>query len=151
MTTQEGPSNKIANHSICADWMARELVTAGPLDSVGHARELLQQHRINQLPIIEDGKLIGIDTDRDLRTKEYVPQSSRQIALEKVMTRDVITLEPASTLVEAATVLRHKRIGSVPIVDGGRLVGIVTRSDILDAFIGRKGKGRRHASADHKA
>jgi len=67
------------------------------------------------------------------------------------MTRDVITLEPASTLVEAATVLRRKRIGSVPIVDGGRLVGIVTRSDILDAFIGRKGKGRRHASADHKA
>ena len=69
------------------------------------------------LPIIEDGKLIGIATDRDLRTKEYV---------------------------------RQKRIGSVPIVDGGRLVGIVTRSDILEAFIGRKAKGR-HPSADQKA
>jgi acetoin utilization protein AcuB len=147
------PGNKMANNLTCEDWMARELITAGPLDSIGHARELLEKHRINQLPIIEDnGKLAGIATDRDLRTKEYVPQSSYEIPLETVMSRDVITLEPHCTLVDAARVMRRKRIGSVPIVDGGRLVGILTRSDILEAFISeeraRTGDTTGH---DHKA
>ena len=66
MTTQDqakGLSNTMFNKLICEDWMARELVTAGPLDSVGRARELLQEHRINQLPIIKDDKLVGIVTD----------------------------------------------------------------------------------------
>src|SRR5208282_5532134 len=90
----KGLISKIANNLICEDWMARELVTAGPLDSVGRARELLEEHRINQLPIIKEGKLVGIATDRDLRTKEYIPQSSYEIPLELVMSRDVITLEP---------------------------------------------------------
>ena len=130
------PRHKTGLQSYCEDWMARELITAGPLDSVGHARQLLEKHRINQLPIIEDdGKLAGIATDRDLRTKEYVPQSSYEIPLELVMSRDVITLEPPCTLIDAALVMRRKRIGSVPIVDGGRLAGILTRSDILEAFI----------------
>ena len=59
-------SNKDPSSLRCEDWMARELITAGPLDSVGQARELLEKHRINQLPIIEDdGKLAGIVTDHD--------------------------------------------------------------------------------------
>ena len=133
--------------------MARELITAGPLDSVGHARELLEKHRINQLPIIEDdGKLAGIATDRDLRTKEYVPQSSHEIPLELVMSPDVITLEPHCTLVDAALVMRGRRIGSVPIVDGGRLVGILTRSDILEAFISEeRARAGDTPAPDHKA
>ena len=54
-------SNKDPSSLRCEDWMALELITAGPLDSVGQARELLEKHRINQLPIIEDdGKLAGI-------------------------------------------------------------------------------------------
>jgi CBS domain-containing protein len=93
----------------------------------------------NQLPIVKDGQLVGIATVRNLRTKEYVPQSSREIPLEAVMSHDVITSEPHTTLIEAALVLRRKRIGSVPIVDGGgHLVGILTRSDILEAFISRE-------------
>ena len=143
----------MADNLICEDWMARELITAGPLDSVGHARELLEKHRINQLPIIEDGgTLAGIATDRDLRTKEYVPQSSYEIPLELVMSRGVITLEPHCTLVEAAMVMRRKRIGSVPIVDDGRLAGILTRSDILEAFISEeRARAGDKPAPDHKA
>jgi acetoin utilization protein AcuB len=153
MTTQDqaqakGLSNTMFNKLICEDWMARELVTAGPLDSVGRARELLQEHRINQLPIIKDDKLVGIATDRDLRTKEYIPQSSYEIPLELVMSRDVITVEPHRALIDAVLVLRRKRIGSVPIVNNGRLVGILTRSDILEAFISEdKGRNERRTSA----
>ena len=85
----------------------------------------------------------------DLRTKEYLPQSSYEIPLELVMSRDVITVEPHCPLIDAVLVLRRKRIGSVPIVNNGRLVGILTRSDILEAFISEeKGwNGRQHASA----
>jgi|SRR5580658_7559425 CBS domain-containing protein len=151
MTIQDqakGLSNTMLNKLICEDWMARELVTAGPLDSVGRARELLQEHRINQLPIIKDDKLVGIATDRDLRTKEYIPQSSYEIPLELVMSRDVITVEPHRALIDAVLVLRRKRIGSVPIVNNGRLVGILKRSDILEAFISEeKGWSGKHASA----
>ena len=148
----KGLSNKMTNNLNCENWMTRELITAGPLDSVGHARELLEKHRINQLPIIKDGKLAGIATDRDLRTKEYVPQSSHEIPLELVMSRGVITLEPHCTLVEAAMVMRRKRIGSVPIVDGGRLAGILTRSDILEAFISEeRARAGDTPAPDHKA
>jgi CBS domain-containing protein len=91
--------------------------------------------------------LVGMVTDRDLRTKEHVPQSSHEIPLTMVMHHEVPTLEPHSTLIEAATVLRHKQLDSVPIVTKGRLVGIVTRSDILDAFIAREKHGSGPANA----
>ena len=135
----QDPSNRDPSTLTCENWMSRDMITAEPLDSVGHARELLQQHRINELPIVKDGRLVGIATDRDLRIKEYVPQSAHEIPLETVMSHGVITMGPLSTLTDAASVLRRRRIGSVPIVDGHRLVGIVTRSDILEAFIACEG------------
>jgi CBS domain-containing protein len=123
-------------NSTIASYQEGQGTAQARLESIGHSRELLEKHRVNQLPIIkDDGRLAGLVTDRDLRTKEYVPQSSYEIPLELVMSRDVITLEPHCTLIDAALVMRRKRIGSVPIVDGGRLVGILTRSDILEAFI----------------
>lgn len=131
----------------CENWMTRNVQTVESHESVGHARELLRKHHINQLAIVKDGKLVGMVTDRDLRTKEHVPQSSHEIPLAMVMHHEVATLEPHSTLIEAATVLRHKQLDSVPIVTKGQLVGIVTRSDILDAFIAREKHGSGPANA----
>jgi CBS domain-containing protein len=140
----------------CERWMTLEVHTVKPLDCVAHARALLEEHRINELPVVKDGMLVGIVTDRDLRDAfdsvttsaklagavEPVPQTPDAIPVEAVMTRNVITLAPHSSVVNAAVVMRRERIGSVPIVDGGCLAGIVTRSDVLDAFVSRE-NGRR--------
>jgi len=130
--------------------MKHPVATAKPRDSVRHARELMEKHRVNQLPVVVDGRLVGIVTDRDLRDAfpsvfELAEATGRHrrspgtdpaaIPVEDVMTRDVLTLAPAAFIADAARVMRRQRIGAIPIVDGGRLVGIVTRSDLLDALV----------------
>jgi acetoin utilization protein AcuB len=137
---------------ICGDWMIAKVQTVKPLDSVAHARALIEERRINQLPVVRNGVLVGIVTDRDLRdavnavttsasaagTVEPAPRAPEKIPVETVMTHNVITLSPHSSLVAAAELMRRQRIGSVPIVDGRELVGIITRSDILKAFVDRE-------------
>ncbi len=137
---------------ICEGWMELEVQTVKPRDSVAHARALLEERRINQLPVVKNGKLVGIVTDRDLRNAEntvttsarlagmaeQAPKTPDQIPVEAVMTSNVMTLSPHSSMVTAAGLMRRERIGSVPIVDGDSLVGIITRSDILEAFVARE-------------
>lgn len=143
------------------EWMRQPVHSVKPLDSISHARRLMVKHRVNQLPVVLDDRLVGIVTDRDLRDAfPSVFQSLEQefelergggarrhrfaskatpdpetIAVEDVMTRDVLSLTPSDTVEEAASQMRRQRVGSIPITRGGRLLGILTRSDILDAFI----------------
>jgi len=130
----------------CEDWMTSKLYTVGPGDSVDRARALLRTHRINQLPVISEGELVGIVTDRDLRGSGLTAAGASapskdagrvtgETPVESVMTHPAIALAPHSTLISAAEVICQQRIGSVPIADGGRPVGIVTRSDILEALV----------------
>jgi acetoin utilization protein AcuB len=130
-------------------WMKHPAVTVKPRDSVRHAREVMERHRVNQLPVVVDDHLVGIVSDRDVRDAfpsafESAEARARHrragidptsIPVEDVMTRDVLTLTPGTFVVDAARVMRRQRIGAIPIVDGARLVGIITRSDVLDAFV----------------
>ncbi|HEY8514097.1 MAG TPA: CBS domain-containing protein [Candidatus Binatia bacterium] len=141
------------------EWMSRPVHTVKPLDTIAHAREQMFRHRVNQLPVVRDGHVIGIVTDRDLRdafpsvfteieeaiTRELEPRRRRprardndpgKVAVEMVMTHEPMTLSPQDTMEDAARLMRRERFGAVPIVENGRLVGIVTRSDVLDAFLG---------------
>ena len=129
-------------------WMKHPVVGVKPRDSAAHARVLMAQHRINQLAVFEGPRLVGIVTDRDLRDAfpslaETVIRSRRRlpegadpsaIPVEDVMTHDVLTDEPDTPLADAARLLRRERIGALPVVSGGRVVGIVTRSDLLEAL-----------------
>lgn len=137
---KSGFGKLIESSSICGKWMSRKLYTVAPEDSVADARDLLRQHRINQLPVVSDGKLLGIVTDRDLRTARNVsPSASTELPIKSpvsaAMSHPAVALSSHSTLVNAAKVMRQQRIGSVLIVDGDSLQGILTRSDILDAFV----------------
>jgi acetoin utilization protein AcuB len=130
-------------------WMRHPVVTVKPRDSARHARETMERHRLNQLPVVTDGHLVGIVSDRDLRdafpsvfeSAEAAAQHRRagtdpaMIPVEDVMTREVLTLPPNVFVADAARLMRRERIGAIPIVEGARLVGILTRSDVLDAFI----------------
>jgi acetoin utilization protein AcuB len=124
-------------------WMRHPVVTVKPRDSILHAREVMEKHRFNQLPVVIDGRLAGIVTDRDLRDAfpsvfEGRPRPAADpstIQVEEVMTSGVLTLGPGAPVAEAARLMRRQRIGAIPIVDGGHLVGILTRSDLLAAFL----------------
>jgi acetoin utilization protein AcuB len=130
-------------------WMKMPPMTVKMRDSVAHARALLEEHRINQLPVVVNGKLVGMVTDRDLRdaaaavrvsskvagAKDDIEATPEQIPVEAVMSTKVLMLRPADTIQRAAELMRRERIGGVPVVDRGRLVGIITRSDVLDAFV----------------
>jgi acetoin utilization protein AcuB len=130
-------------------WMKHPVVGVKPRDSAAQARVLMAQHRVNQLPVFEGPQLVGIVTDRDLRDAfpslaETVIRSRRRlpkdadpsaIPVERVMTHKVLTVEPDTPLDDAARLLRRERIGAVPVVSSGRVVGIVTRSDLLEALV----------------
>ncbi len=132
------------------DWMNSPVHTVKPRDTVAHARELLERYRINQLPVVRDGVLVGIVTDRDLRNA--APSAAEQaaadlgqikdvldpgtIAVETVMTEQVFAVTPEDSLEDAVRIMRRERFGAIPVVDNKRrVVGIVTRSDVLDAFM----------------
>ncbi len=129
-----------------SQWMKHPVLTVKPHDSARHARETLERHRINQLPVVVDGRLIGIVTDRDLRDvfpsvldpprKPHRRSSAdpSAVPVTDVMSANVRTLESQTPITDAARLMRQERIGAIPVVDAGRLVGILTRSDVLDAF-----------------
>jgi acetoin utilization protein AcuB len=120
-------------------------MTIKPTDTLRHARERLAKYRINQLPVVVDDKLVGIVTDRDVR--DAYPSSLRLFyskdvdefgdlhTVEEIMTYNVVTVTPRTSLREAGHRLRRHRFGALPVVEQGKLVGIVTRSDVLDAML----------------
>jgi acetoin utilization protein AcuB len=130
------------------DCMTRSVVSVKPRDSVAHARAIMEERRINQLPVLEGPRLVGIVTDRDLRDtfpsvletvgrRRRSPKSAdpATIAVEDVMAHDVLTAAPGDSLASAAQLVRRQRIGALPVIQGGRLVGILTRSDLLQALV----------------
>ena len=129
-------------------YIRRAVVTVKPLDSVRHARELLERHRINQLPVVVDGRVVGIVTDRDLRdvfpsvlesrrhVRRHPELDPDRIPVRDVMAPRVMTLHSDASISDAVALLRRERIGAVPIVDDDeRLRGILTRSDLLGALV----------------
>jgi acetoin utilization protein AcuB len=130
-------------------WMTANPLTVEPHSSVVHARGLLKEHRINQLPVTLRGRLVGIVTDRDLRDAMATirtlveasddprarRRSPQEIMVDTVMTANAITIEPYDTMERAAVLMRRERIGALPVVHRGELRGILTRSDVLRAFL----------------
>ncbi|MGB9919689.1 MAG: CBS domain-containing protein [Moorellales bacterium] len=102
--------------------MRREVITVGPLESVAKAEALMRSHRIGGLPVVEEGRLIGIITSRDVRA------SHPNRLVVDAMTSDPLTVSPHTSLWEAKELLERNRIERLPVVEGERLVGIVTKA-----------------------
>lgn len=131
------------------DLMKHPVHIVKPRDSIAHAREILENHRINQLPVVVNGDVVGIVTDRDLRDAfpsvfdspgfagpSHKPtREPEKILVEEVMSAKAFTVGPDEPLAEAARLMRRERIGALPIVERDKLIGIITRADILDAFV----------------
>ena len=125
-----------------ADWMTEAVLAVETYDSLNIARQLMAKHRINQLPVLENDQLVGIVTDRDIRDAyptsmligqpEEIDKFADRYTVEEVMSHNVLTVRPETPLTVAVSLLRRHRIGSLPVIKNKNLVGIITRSDILD-------------------
>lgn len=112
------------------DWMTRRPVCVRRSLSVQEAQRLLAKHRFRQLLVTERGKLIGIVTDRDLRA---APGDARSVG--DVMSYDPESVSCTESVDAAAHLLRSWKVNALPVVRGQKLVGVITTSDVLDAFV----------------
>ncbi|HWT83208.1 MAG TPA: CBS domain-containing protein [Candidatus Acidoferrum sp.] len=132
-------------------WMNRDVVTVTPEESFRVAMHMIRQNGIRHLPVVEGKRLVGIVTDRDLRQAAPSGATSlsihelhyvlEKLAIREVMTQKVVTVRPDQSVEEAAMLLLGHRIGGLPVVREGELVGIITETDILQAFLQLRGKG----------
>lgn len=139
---------------LARDWMTRKLVTLSPEASVAEALTLCRERRIRHIPILEEGRLVGIVSDRDLRdASPALGDAQRASALQKirvgdVMTREVSTADPQDSIENLAQEMYELKIGSLPVVAEGpmvdkglvavaeeELMGIVTSSDVMRALV----------------
>jgi acetoin utilization protein AcuB len=123
------------------DSMTREVVTLSPQTTAAEALALCREKGIRHLPVMEEGKLVGMVSDRDLRSATpALGDPARAEALQKirvsgVMVRDVLTAHPADPIEQAANTMREKKVGCLPVLEAGELVGILTTSDVMEALV----------------
>ena len=117
---------------LVADVMTRDLVTIGPVTSCDKARRLMDEYRIRHLPVMDGGRLVGMVSDRDVRS--VVVHSPGALA-SRIMTPDPVTVSPETRVEHAARLMLDRRFGALPVTDGPALLGMVTYTDLLRAFV----------------
>ena len=114
--------------------MATHPITVRPHETARHAYQLMRDNRFRHLPVMEDGRLVGILSDRDLRPVLLSPGLARA-RVRELMSEDLTTVGPDTSIEEAASLLVVKKIGCLPVVAQGQLVGIVTETDLLAVLV----------------
>jgi CBS domain-containing protein len=123
------------------EWMSPNPITITPKTSLGAANRLMKENNIRRLPVVQDGKLVGIVTLGDLREASPSDATSLSIfeihyllaklTVEDIMTRDPVTVSPDTTVYDAAQLMLENKIGGLPVVEEGHVVGVITESDIF--------------------
>ena len=115
-----------------ANWMTRDPVCITRQDTLARAKELMDTGQFRRLPVIDNDELVGIVTERDLRQHWDYLDSTK---VDAAMTPDPVTITPRVTAEDVARLLLQHKIGGLPVVENGKLVGIVSTSDLLRAFL----------------
>jgi acetoin utilization protein AcuB len=123
------------------DWMTSDPITAPPTMTLPEALQLMAQHNIRRLPVVDKGTLVGMVTRGDLRGAQPSQATSLsvfelhylvgRITLEQIMTRDVLTVTDNLSIQAAARLMLQRKISGLPVLKQGHLVGIITESDIF--------------------
>jgi acetoin utilization protein AcuB len=117
---------------IVGNRMTKEPITVEPDDLLIRAAHKMQSGGFHRVPVVSEGRLVGIVSERDLREHRGQLEHTK---INGAMTENPLTVTPATTLEEAAQILLERQIGGLPVLVEGRLVGIITTSDILKAFL----------------
>lgn len=126
---------------IVSEIMMGSPVTLKPEDTLDLANDVISLGRIRHIPVVENNKLIGVISERDLigaavnrifRLKQKSKSALlKSVLIKDIMKRRVVTVEPDTAITDAAHLMAEKKIGCVPVVRDGALVGLVTTTDVL--------------------
>jgi len=124
------------------DVMTPDPITISPNHSIGTALARMRQGGFRRLPVVENGKLVGIITDRDLRLAMNSPYVMREgwydsylmehLEVRSCMTPDTLTVDADEALLDAVRLMRKHKFGGLPVLDEDKLVGILTETDLFD-------------------
>ena len=126
--------------------MTTDVATIGRNDELTIGDDIMKMKRLRHLPVVEEGRLVGMLTQRDLfhaalstalnfgekAQKEFL----KTVVVKEVMTEEVLTIDPGADVKEAARLLIEHKIGCLPVVENGKLVGLVTETDLLRVIAG---------------
>jgi acetoin utilization protein AcuB len=128
------------------DWMTHKVISVAPETSISSAHQTMKEHGIRRLPVLEDDKLVGIVTIGDIR--EASPSDATtlsiwelnylwaQLIVDKIMTRNVLTVHPDTSILDAAELMLDRKVSGLPVVDAqNHLVGMITESDIFRMLV----------------
>jgi CBS domain-containing membrane protein len=130
------------------DIMTRDVATLDWNDELGLADDIMKLGRIRHLPVVDEGRLVGIMSQRDLfkaslaSAMGFGEKAKREfmktVTVKEVMVDEVITISPETSIEEAAKVILEKKIGCLPVTEEGNLVGLITETDILRHYVESK-------------
>lgn len=130
--------------------MTADVITASPSTTIAEALTLTRRHRVRHLPVLDEDVLVGLVTDRDLRLAMPPIWAEEQAELQHmlhaksvgdVMSRSIVTTDADTPIEDVARLMYRHRIGCVPVLERGRLVGILTETDVLRSFVELFGTG----------
>ena len=130
---------------VVRDWMTTSPATITPKTSLSDAHRLMKQKKVRRLPVVENGRLVGIVALSDVLEAEPSGATTlsiyelnyllAELKVDKIMKHNVITVEPSTTIREAARIMLENKIGGLPVLENGNLVGIITESDIFRMIV----------------
>ncbi len=125
--------------------MSHPVITIPPDLPIVDALNLMKRERIRRTPVVKDGKLVGIVSDKDLLNASPSPATSlsvwemnyllSKITVRDVMTRQVMTVTEDAAIEQAARIMADNKIGGLPVMDGDQVVGIITETDLFKIFL----------------
>jgi len=135
-------------------WMTSRVITVDVNESLGRAIKLMKEHKLNILPVMDNDKLVGIVTDRDIKRASASDATTLEIhellyLINQIKVRDVMTKEPFTvpynyTIEEAAEILMEHNISGLPVIGpNGTLTGIITKNDIFKVILSLTGLNKR--------
>lgn len=137
-------------------FMTTQVISVRPDESILNAMNIMKTKSINRLPVMSNGKLVGLVTDGDLRAASPSPITSlskfemnellSKVSIKDVAVKKVITCTPETLIEDAALIMRENKIGALPVMEGDKMVGIITQNNLMDAFLdimGARSPGKR--------
>lgn len=136
---------------IVRDWMNSPPITVAPNTLISDAHQIMRDRGVRRLPVVEDGKLVGIITIGDVREASPSAATSlsiwelnylwSKITVEQVMTKDVLTIKADSPILDAAETMLDYKVSGLPVVDDkGQVIGMITESDIFKMLVATREK-----------